>query len=65
MVYDVTTNDIHYHEYYVEKGKYFKSAWKSPVANINQFSAPVLWLRITGIWINYSQCQWSWEINVS
>ena len=49
MAHDVTTNDIHYHEYYVKKGKYFKSTYsdcvvkmKSPVANINQFSTPVL-----------------------
>ena len=50
MVHDVTTNDIHYHEYCVKKGNdYFKREssncvviMKSPVANANQFNAPNL-----------------------
>ena len=41
MVYDVTTNNMHFHDYCVKKGKYFKSTCvvkiKSQIANINQF----------------------------
>ena len=46
MVHDVTTNDIHYHEYCVKKGKYFKSACSNCVVKMKSLVQPVQWSSI-------------------